>query len=63
MKYTNKEVSELIDDNVHSERDRYILKRKLIDGITFERLAEDVDMSVRGVRYIVANFKRQYLAS
>ena len=62
MKYTNREVAELIDDNVHSERDRYILKRKLIDGITFERLAEDVDMSVRGVRYIVANFKRQYLA-
>lgn len=60
MDYKNKEISEIIDENVHSERDRYILKRKLIDGITFERLAEDVDMSVRGVRYIVARFKREY---
>ena len=27
MKYTNSEVAELIDDNIHSERDRYIHSR------------------------------------
>ena len=37
----------------HAERDRTILARRLIDGITFERLAEEFDLSVRYVKTIV----------
>ena len=36
-----------------SERDRKILKLRLLDGLTYERLAEAVDMSVRQVKTIV----------
>jgi DNA-directed RNA polymerase specialized sigma24 family protein len=43
----------VIDEWIHSERDREILTRRLIDGITFERLAEEFDMSVRQVKNIV----------
>jgi len=43
----------LIDEWVLSERNRKILKRKLIDKITYENLAEEVDMSVRQIQYIV----------
>ena len=43
----------LIDEWVLSERNRRILKRKLIDKITYENLAEEVDMSVRQIQYIV----------
>lgn len=55
---TNSEIESKIDENIHSARDREILKRKLIDGITYERLAEEVDMSVRGVQYIVARHRK-----
>ncbi len=49
----NSELSIRISERIHSERDRTILKRKLIDGITYESLAEEVGMSPRGVQYVV----------
>ena len=43
----------VIDDYIHSERDRMILKRKLVDGITYERLAEDFKLDDSTVKRIV----------
>ena len=53
MEYTNSRIRELIEDFVHSRRDRIILSARLIDGLTFEQIAELVDMSPRQVRTIV----------
>ena len=53
MEYTNSKIRDLIAEHIHSERDRKILERRLIDGITFERLAEEFDMSTRQVQNIV----------
>lgn len=53
MEYTNSAVAEAIDEYIHSERDRAILKRRLIDGVFFELLAEEFDLSVRQVKNIV----------
>ena len=53
MDYTNSDVAKAIDEHIHSERDRAILKRRLIDGICFEPLAEEFDMSVRQIKNIV----------
>lgn len=53
MEYTNSQIRELIAEHIHSERDRKILNRRLIDGITFERLAEEQEMSVRQIKNIV----------
>ena len=47
------EVKHLIDEWIFSERDRQILKRRLLDGITYDRLAEEFDMSVRQIKNIV----------
>ena len=44
----------LIDEWIFSERDRAILKRRLLDGITFERLSEEFDLSVRQIKNITA---------
>ena len=52
-KITAPEVEKLIDDWIFSERNRKILKRRLIDGIGFERLAEEFDLSVRYTKTIV----------
>lgn len=53
MEYTNSQIKALIDEYIHSERDRAILKRRLIDGICYEPLAEEFDLSVRHVKKIV----------
>ena len=53
MEYSNSQIREIIADYIHSERDRRILERRLIDGITFERLAEEFDMSTRQIKAIV----------
>lgn len=44
---SNSEISFLIDQWIRNARDRAILKDRLINGMTFERLAEKHDMSVR----------------
>ena len=53
MDYTNSRIRELIAEYIHSERDRKILERRLIDGITFEKLAEENDLSVSQVKRII----------
>ena len=53
IEYTNSQISHAIDEYIHSERDRRILKRRLIDGVCFEPLAEEFDVSVRRIKAIV----------
>lgn len=57
--YSDTRIRHLIDEYVHSERDRAILKRKLLDRVTFERLAEEFQLSVRRTKDIV--YKGQWL--
>lgn len=47
------EIENLIDLWIFSERDRKILKRRLLDGIIYERLSEEFDLSVRQIKTIV----------
>ena len=51
--YTTTEITSLIREYVHNERNREILKRRLIDGRTYEQLAEEFDLSPRQVKNIV----------
>lgn len=53
IEYSNSQIEKIIDDYVHSERDRKILKRRLIDGICYEPLAEEFDLSVRQIKSII----------
>lgn len=53
MEYTNSQVRRIIEDYIHSERDRRLLARRLIDGITIERLAEEFELSPRQVKNIL----------
>ena len=47
------EMEHLIEEWCFVERDRAILKRRFLDGICFEPLAEEFDLSVRQVKRIV----------
>ena len=51
--YSRSDMEHLIEEWVHNEKYRKILKRRLIDGICFEPLAEEFDMSVRQIKNIV----------
>lgn len=54
--YSRTELDNLIDEWIigrNAERNRKILRRRLYDGITYERLAEEFDLSVRQVKTIV----------
>ena len=55
--YTNSSVARIIDEYIHSERDRAILKRRLIDGVSIERLAEDFDRSPRAMQRKIAKLQ------
>ena len=59
MEYTNSQIREIIGEWIHSERDRRLLERRLIDGVTFERLAEEFEMSERQARRIVYKLQEQ----
>ena len=50
---TNSQINAVIDEYIHSERDRALLKRRFIDGICFEPLAEEFDLSVVQTKRIV----------
>lgn len=55
------ELNFLIDEWIRSERDRAIIRRRLFDGICYEPLAEEFDLSVRQVKNIVYKSKRVLL--
>ena len=40
----------LINEWIFSERDRAILRRRFIDGICYEPLAEEFELSVRQIK-------------
>jgi hypothetical protein len=51
--YSNSQIEKIIDEYVHSKRDREILKRRYIDGILQEPLAEEFNISIRRVQNII----------
>ena len=41
------EMSDLIDSWIFSERDRFLLKRILLDSVSYEKVSEEIGLSVR----------------
>jgi len=51
--YSRTELTEAIDEWILNEKHRAIMKRRLIDGICYEPLAEEFEMSPRQIKRIV----------
>ena len=49
----------MIDEWIFNERDRRMLKLNLLDGWTYERIAESFDMSSRQVARIIPKLQEQ----
>lgn len=53
IELSRSQIEHLIDEWILSECDRAILKRRMIDGIYYDALAEEFDLSVRQIKKIV----------
>lgn len=51
--YTNSEITRLINEYVHSERDRLILFERFVNGLTFSELSDKFYLSERQIKRIV----------
>lgn len=56
---TNKEIIDLIDEYIHSERDRLLMKRKYVDGIKFEPLSEEIALSTVQTKRLAKKYKEE----
>lgn len=53
IEYSNTDMSKAIDEYIHSDRDRQILKSRLVDGLTYDELSDKYHLSARRVKTIV----------
>ena len=51
--YSRSEIEHIIDEWILNEKYRGIMKRRLIDNITYERLADEFEMSTSQIKRIV----------
>lgn len=51
--YSKTELTEAIEEWILNDKHRFIMRKRLIDGHTFEAIAEEVDMSPRQIKRIV----------
>ena len=50
---------QLIDEWVFNEKDRAMLKRKMLDGLTYEQVAEEFDLSTQQTKARIKRAKNQ----
>ena len=53
MQYTNSEIDRRITEMIHKTKYRDIMHLRLVDGLTYEKIAEVVEMSPRQIKNIV----------
>lgn len=51
------DVARAIDSYVFSERDRRVLKRSMIDGVSYMDIAEEVGVSPRTVQSVMGRWR------
>ena len=51
--YNNSQISSLIDEHIHHALHRQMLKDRLIDGMTYEQIAEKHDITARQTKNII----------
>ena len=62
---TNEEIAKAIDSWIHSERDRIILKKRLIDGYTFQQISDylysenKIILSVRQMKNVLPRLEQK----
>ena len=55
--YSNSHIEYIIDEYVHNEKHRKLLKRRYIDGVCYEPLSEEFSLTPRQVKNIVRKYE------
>lgn len=55
--YSNSNAEAIISEYIHSDRDREIARRRIIDGHTIEQIAEEFDRSQRQMQRIITRIQ------
>ena len=55
---TRSEINRIIDEHITDERDRYILKRKLLDGVHYPQIVEEM-----GARWSLSTVQKRAIAA
>lgn len=53
------EIEYLVNEWIHNKRDREIIKSRLLDGLTYEKLSEIYELSVTQTKTIVRKSKEK----
>ena len=61
IEYTNSQMNELIDEHIHNARNRAILRLRYIDGMTYENIAANMELSTQQVKKIVYKSQEKLL--
>lgn len=57
MEYKNSDIAAIIDEYVHNEKYRALLKRRYIDGVCYDSLSEEFGLSVRQAKNIIYKYE------
>lgn len=60
MRLTTDEINNYVDQYVHNAKHRVILRLRLLDGTTYEEIAEKVSMSDRQIKNIVYKYLEDF---
>ena len=50
MEYSNSQIREVIMEYIHNSIDRKMVYRRLVDGLTFEKIGEEFGIDVKTAR-------------
>ncbi len=53
IEYSNSEITRVINEYIHNERNRRILLRRYVDGVTIDGLAREFDLSDTSIKKII----------
>jgi Mor family transcriptional regulator len=58
MIYRNSDMADAIDEYVHNQEHRKILKSRFIDGLTYDELSNKYNTSVRQLKRIIYKYDK-----
>lgn len=58
IELTNTEINDRIRERIHNKLYRRVLRMKMIDGLTCEKIAEDVQRSPVQIQRIVSQYRK-----
>lgn len=60
--YKNSDMCAAIDEYIHNQKYRQVLRLRFCDSLTYEEIAESVNFSPQHVKYICSSYKAMLMS-